>query len=227
MSSPAHDTARLTEAFRRAVLRLFVRLELFDAEQVSGTRTRPHSWFQVLTAVWSPDEDRAFATRLSRECAPNPIAPVRLSCDRSADVDAMMPGIVETPRGKTRFWTTYFAARQQLHDTFDRTRVLRALDRDEEALDEFRSKGKLLDQPLAGLAMSYAKMGRRSEAMQVIRAMEARTKTQWVEPTFIAMSYAALDDRDAAMRWLERAYESRTFAFRSFTSWDHPWLRPL
>ena len=105
--------------------------------------------------------------------------------------------------------------------------VLRALDRDEEALDEFRSKGKLLDQPLAGLAMTYAKMGRRSEAMQVIRAMEARAKTQWVEPTFIAMSYAALDDRDPAMRWLERAYESKTFAFRSFTSWDHPWLRPL
>lgn len=104
--------------------------------------------------------------------------------------------------------------------------VLRALDRDEEALDEFRSKGKLLDQPLAGLAMTYAKMGRRSEAMQVIRAMEARAKTQWVEPTFIAMSYA-FDDRDAAMRWLERAYESKTFAFRSFTSWDHPWLRPL
>jgi hypothetical protein len=27
---PAHDTVRLTEAFRRAVRRLFVRLELFD-----------------------------------------------------------------------------------------------------------------------------------------------------------------------------------------------------
>ena len=63
--------------------------------------------------------------------------------------------------------------------------------------------------------------------MQVIRAMEARAKTQWVEPTFIAMSYAALDDRDAAMQWLERANESKTFAFHSFTSWDHPWLRPL
>ena len=29
VSWPAHDTTRLTEAFRRAVLRLFVRLELF------------------------------------------------------------------------------------------------------------------------------------------------------------------------------------------------------
>ncbi|MEO8225632.1 MAG: hypothetical protein ABI661_12580 [Gammaproteobacteria bacterium] len=33
VSWPAHDTARLTEAFRRAVLRLSVRLDLFDADQ--------------------------------------------------------------------------------------------------------------------------------------------------------------------------------------------------
>ena len=32
VSWPAHDTGRLTEAFRRAVLRLFVRLELFDED---------------------------------------------------------------------------------------------------------------------------------------------------------------------------------------------------
>jgi len=38
---PVHDTARLTEAFRRAVLRLFVRLALFDAEQAAGMRTCP------------------------------------------------------------------------------------------------------------------------------------------------------------------------------------------
>ena len=35
VSWPAHDTARLTEAFRRAVLRPFVRLELFDEEQAA------------------------------------------------------------------------------------------------------------------------------------------------------------------------------------------------
>ena len=52
VSWPAHDTARLTEAFRRAVLRLFVRLELFDEDQAAGMRTRPHSGFHVHTAVW-------------------------------------------------------------------------------------------------------------------------------------------------------------------------------
>jgi len=38
---PVHDTARLTEAFRRAVLRLFVRLDLFDEDQAAGMLTWP------------------------------------------------------------------------------------------------------------------------------------------------------------------------------------------
>ncbi len=48
---PAHDTARLTEAFRRAVLRLFVRVDLFDEDQAAGMLTWPHSGFHVHTAV--------------------------------------------------------------------------------------------------------------------------------------------------------------------------------
>ena len=36
VSWPAHDTAWLTEAFRRAVLRLFVRLALFDEDQAAA-----------------------------------------------------------------------------------------------------------------------------------------------------------------------------------------------
>ena len=38
VSWPAHDTARLAEAFRRAVLRLFVRLELFEEEEAESMR---------------------------------------------------------------------------------------------------------------------------------------------------------------------------------------------
>ena len=43
---PVQDTARLTEAFHRALLRLFVRLALFDDEQTAGMLTWPHAWFQ-------------------------------------------------------------------------------------------------------------------------------------------------------------------------------------
>jgi len=83
---PVHDTARLTEAFRRAVLRLFVRLDLFDHDQASGMLTWPHSGFHVHTAVWVPEEDRAFSTRLARYCARNPVALERLTYDRAATV---------------------------------------------------------------------------------------------------------------------------------------------
>ena len=49
VSWPVHDTARLTEAFRRAVLRLFVRSALFDEDQAAGMLTWPHSGFHVHT----------------------------------------------------------------------------------------------------------------------------------------------------------------------------------
>jgi len=84
VSWPAHDTARLTEAFRRAVLRLFVRLDLFDEDQAAGLLTWPHSGFHVHTAVWIPEDDRAFAKRLARYCARNPVALERLTYDRAA-----------------------------------------------------------------------------------------------------------------------------------------------
>lgn len=76
---PVHDTARLTEAFRRAVLRLFVRF------QAAGMLTWPHSGFHVHTAVCVPEDDRAFATRLARYCARNPVA---LEVDRVTTTNA-------------------------------------------------------------------------------------------------------------------------------------------
>src|SRR5450756_2296647 len=79
-----HDTARLTEAFRRTVLRLFVRLSLFDEDQAAGLLTWPHSGFHVHTAVWIPEDNRAFAKRLARYCARNPVALERLTYDRAA-----------------------------------------------------------------------------------------------------------------------------------------------
>ena len=46
--------------------------------------TWPHSGFHVHTAVWVPEDDRAFATRLARYCARNPVALERLTYDRTA-----------------------------------------------------------------------------------------------------------------------------------------------
>ena len=118
VSWSVHETARLTEAFRRVVLRLFVRLDLFDEDQAAGMRTWPHSGFHVHTAVWVPEDDRAFATRLARYCARNPIALERLTYDRTAkavtyrsDKSDGPPATVAAPRLAPRLAPTEAARR--------------------------------------------------------------------------------------------------------------------
>lgn len=108
-----------------------------------------------------------------------------------------------------------------------RGEALRELKRYDEAKQEFLTKQALLGQPMFGLALTYAKMGQRAEAMKVIRAMEAHEKTQWVEPMWFVFMYAAIGDNDSALQWLQTAFDKKTFSVRAFTSWDHPWLRPL
>ena len=92
----------LAEAFRRAVLRLFERLELFDEEQAAGMLTWPHSGFHVHTAVWVPEDDRAFATRLARYCARNPVALERLTYDRAAKAVTYRSDKADGPDGGHR-----------------------------------------------------------------------------------------------------------------------------
>lgn len=84
VSWPAHDTAALTEAFRRAVLRLFVGRGLFEPEDAEAMLAWPHSGFHVHDAVLVPDGDVAFALRLARYCARNPVALERLEYDAAA-----------------------------------------------------------------------------------------------------------------------------------------------
>ncbi len=68
------------------MLRLFVRRARFDEDQAAGMLAWPHSGFHVHTAVWVPEDDRTFATRLARDCARNPVALERLTYDRAAEV---------------------------------------------------------------------------------------------------------------------------------------------
>ena len=78
---PLHDVATLTEAFRRAVLNMFVKRELMDIETAQGMLAWPHSGFHVHDAVWAAAEDKEFTVRLARYCARNPIALGRMEYD--------------------------------------------------------------------------------------------------------------------------------------------------
>ena len=56
----------MTEAFRRAVLRLFVRLSLFDADQAAGMLTCPHSGFHSATGIATTLGRTALRTMMQR-----------------------------------------------------------------------------------------------------------------------------------------------------------------
>ncbi len=74
---------------------------LFDEEQADGMLTWPHSGFHVHTAVWVPEEDRAFATQSARCCARNPVALERLMYERTAKAVTYRSDTSEGPTSGT------------------------------------------------------------------------------------------------------------------------------
>jgi len=95
---PAHDTAALTEAFRRAVLRRFVRRGICEADDADGMRAWPHSGCHVHDGVWVADGDLNVAKRLARYGARNPVALDRLPYDGPA---TLVPDRSDTRDGPT------------------------------------------------------------------------------------------------------------------------------
>jgi serine/threonine-protein kinase len=105
--------------------------------------------------------------------------------------------------------------------------ALRELGRLDESLAAFLDFKRVSDLPSYGLVMTYARMGRRDDALREIHAMETRARKQWVDPDFLAISYAAIGDRDTAIAMLDKAYLMKTYGIRLFLGWDMPWLRSM
>jgi serine/threonine-protein kinase len=105
--------------------------------------------------------------------------------------------------------------------------ALREMGRFDEAVAAFLDFQKTFEQPSVGLAVTYGHMGKRDEALRVIRAIEARERQQWIDPDFIAIAYAGIGDADHTIEWLETAFRKKTFSLRAIMSWDCPWLRAV
>ena len=105
--------------------------------------------------------------------------------------------------------------------------ALREMGRLDEAAQVFLDFQKTFQQPSVNLAVTYARMGKRNEALGVIRELEARERKQWVDADFIAVAYAGIGDNDHAMEWLETSFRKKTFSLRAFLNWDMPWVRGL
>jgi hypothetical protein len=59
-------------------------------------------------------------------------------------------------------------------------------------------------------AQAYAALGRRAEAEGIARALEAESRRRYVYADGIAAVHAALGNRDAAFRWLDRGVDERS-----------------
>jgi tetratricopeptide (TPR) repeat protein len=76
-----------------------------------------------------------------------------------------------------------------------------------EAVNEFRTAGSLyggVTNALSDQGYAYAMWGKRGEALAILNRLKA--SREYVSPAGLAVLHAALGDKEAAFRWLERAY---------------------
>lgn len=62
------------------------------------------------------------------------------------------------------------------------------------------------------LGYTYAVAGKRTEAIKIVRELEAMSQETYVSPAHIAVIYAGLGDNEVAFAWLEKAYLARARA---------------
>ena len=62
---------------------------------------------------------------------------------------------------------------------------------------------------MAQIGVAYARAGRNSEALNVIHHLEKQTRATYVSPYGLAQIYAALGNKEQALKWLQLAYEER------------------
>jgi TolB-like protein/DNA-binding winged helix-turn-helix (wHTH) protein len=82
----------------------------------------------------------------------------------------------------------------------------------DEAVAEFKRERELSGSrlALASLGQAYARSGRAGAARRVIAELESQLPSGLASPDYIAGIYMSLGDKEAALRWLERAYEARS-----------------
>jgi serine/threonine-protein kinase len=109
-------------------------------------------------------------------------------------------------------------ARQSTTQTYIATSLMR-LARYEEALAHLDAAGSPAPGSQGYRGQLYALAGQREKAMAEVRRLEALSRTEYVSAYDIATLHAALDNRDAALTWLERGFEERSQVI-GFLPWE-------
>ncbi len=94
----------------------------------------------------------------------------------------------------------------------DLARSLEQLGRADEAIEEFVRGTAGPDgqpPPSSGLAILYARAGRKDDSRATLEAVQALAQKQFVSPYGIASYYAVIGDNERALDWLDKAYSER------------------
>jgi TolB-like protein/DNA-binding winged helix-turn-helix (wHTH) protein/Flp pilus assembly protein TadD len=82
----------------------------------------------------------------------------------------------------------------------------------EKGLTELKSATSLSgDNPLylAQVAVAYASMGSRTEALQIVEQLQMTSASRYVSPYGLAQIYAVLKDKEQTFKWLQASYDGR------------------
>lgn len=79
-----------------------------------------------------------------------------------------------------------------------------------ESLAEYRRASQIAGQPLPGMAVTFARMGRSAEARAILREILDLSTRRYVAPEAAAIIYIALGEKDQAFVWLDKALEARS-----------------
>jgi len=88
--------------------------------------------------------------------------------------------------------------------------VYREQGRLRDALDIYLRVAQTSGHPSAGLAITYARLGKKNEAREVLSKLLELAKTKYYAGDQIAAVYASLGEKDAAFQWLNRAADEHS-----------------
>jgi tetratricopeptide (TPR) repeat protein len=113
--------------------------------------------------------------------------------DEYKDIIEMDPNFIIA-----HFTLSWTYAQKGMHDE-----AIAQLQKAKELSEELQLQYKMI------LARIYTEMGKREEAENLLDELIKLSKTRYISPWQIALICLGLDQRDQALKWLERAYEVR------------------
>jgi DNA-binding winged helix-turn-helix (wHTH) protein/tetratricopeptide (TPR) repeat protein len=179
--------------------------ELKRAIELNPNYAIAHVWYATYLALTGQNDD------------------AMLEVEKARDIDPLSLYINSAVGSIFYFARRYDQAIKQLRRTLDLDPnfapahfclglVYEAQGKYEEAISEYRRSRKGLGNTpelSACLGRIYALSGRRDGAVEAIGELRCLSEKRYVQPSFIALIYAALGDQDSTFEWLERGFKQR------------------